>query len=81
LPSAGDVALVCTNLRTKEGKSPVFVDHGGSTFVFPYAHIRFLEIPGENPARSDVRLALPAPVSEPEEIELDEDLLRRVRDA
>jgi hypothetical protein len=85
LPSPGDVAVVCTNLRTRSGKRPVFVDHSESTFVFPYAHVRFLEIPVEAGRRLEP-LALPAPSEEPgepgepEEIELDEDLLRRVRE-
>lgn len=45
VPSASDVALVCTNLRTMNGKRPVFVDQIDSVFVFPFVHIRFVEIP------------------------------------
>jgi len=44
-PSASDISLVCTNLRTLNGKRPVFADDSASLFVFPYAHIRFLEVP------------------------------------
>lgn len=45
VPSAGDLTLVCTNMRTMNGKRPIFADHIESVFVFPYAHIRFVEIP------------------------------------
>ncbi len=45
VPSAADLTLVCTNMRTMNGKRPIFADHIESVFVFPYAHIRFVEIP------------------------------------
>ncbi len=45
LPSASDAGLVCTNVRGLDGKRPVFIDHMGSTFFFPYHVVRFLEIP------------------------------------
>ena len=44
-PSPGDVGLRCTNLRTMNGRRPVFVDDSASIFFFPYLHIRFVEIP------------------------------------
>ena len=44
LPNAADVGLRCTNLRTMNGKRPVFVDDINSVFFFPYLHIRFVEI-------------------------------------
>ena len=44
LPSAGDSCLVCTNMRTLDGKRPVFVDAVGSTFIIPLQHVRFIEI-------------------------------------
>jgi hypothetical protein len=47
-PTPGDVCLVCTNLRTTNGKVPIFVDRGDSTFVFPMAHIRFIEVHAES---------------------------------
>ncbi|HEY0444600.1 MAG TPA: hypothetical protein VGC90_10280 [Candidatus Limnocylindrales bacterium] len=53
VPSAGDLALVCTNLRTMNGKRPIFADRIESIFVFPYAHIRFVEIPPGADAGSD----------------------------
>ena len=45
LPSADDAGLVCTNVRSMDGKRPVFIDAIGSTFFFPYHIVRFLEIP------------------------------------
>ena len=75
-PRPGDVTLICTNVKTLDGRRPVFIDQSDSTFVFPYAGIRFVEIPtGAAPAREA------AAEAEPEELEIDEDFLRRVRDA
>lgn len=45
LPSSSDAGLVCTNVRSMDGKRPVFIDHVASTFFFPYHVVRFLEIP------------------------------------
>ena len=45
LPSPTDVGMLCTNLRTMDGRRPVFIDESRSTFFFPYLHIRFIEIP------------------------------------
>jgi len=74
-PKPGDIALICTNVRTIDGRRPVFIDQSDSRFVFPYAGIRFVEIPsGTAPPRE-------AEAAEPEELEIDEDFLRRVRDA
>jgi len=83
LPSPGDVTLLCTNLRTMNRSRPIFIDHSESTFIFPYSQIRFLEIPRESGTPAEGPLALPAASDQPEEsedIELDEDLLRRVRE-
>jgi hypothetical protein len=82
-PAAGHTGIVCTNLRTMGGKRPVFADHTESVFYFPYAHVRFLEIPpgadGSKPP-PDGRQREPEP--EPEaDLEIDEDFLKRVRDA
>jgi hypothetical protein len=88
LPEPSDVAFVCTNLRTMSGTRPVFVDRSESTFVFPYAHIRFVELPagragqrsgapGDQPRRAESE---PAPPPPEEELEIDEDFLKRVRD-
>ena len=45
MPDPRDLALVCTNLRSMNGSRPVFVDATDSVFVFPYSHIRFVEVP------------------------------------
>ena len=75
-PKPADIALICTNVRTLDGKRPVFIDHSDSTFVFPYAQIRFVEIPsGATPKVEDEA----AP--EADELEIDEDFLKRIRDA
>jgi hypothetical protein len=58
-PSAGDSCLVCTNLRTTNGKPPVFVESSDSTFVFPLVHVRFVEIRAGSVDGQQVRL-LPA---------------------
>jgi hypothetical protein len=51
VPSAADVALVCTNIRMMDGKKPIFIDRTDSTFFFPNLHIRFLEVPNAELAR------------------------------
>ncbi len=49
-PQPGDMALICTNIRTLNGKTPIFVESANSTFVFPMVHVRFVEIkPGSGP--------------------------------
>ena len=78
LPSAGDVSVVCRNLRTIDNKRPKFIDRKDSTFVFPYASIRFVEVySGEAGAPMEDE----AIAAEPDELEIDEDFLRRVREA
>jgi hypothetical protein len=89
MPSPGDISLICTNIRSLDGKKPIFIDHAASTFVFPYLNLRFVEImPGSTAAVTDepstelvVALAEPQPmaIDEPD-LEIDEDFLRRIRD-
>ena len=81
MPSPADVTVICTNLRTIDGKKPVFIDFATSTFAFPMAAIRFVEIlrTGEDGERMAVVATDEA--SEPEDLEIDEDFLRRVREA
>ncbi len=91
-PSPGDIVLRCTNLRTNDGKRPVFIEDSQSVFFFPYLHIRFVEMPAGSLNGSDPSFALdlgneiltlPAPASEPEpepDLEIDEDFLRRIRE-
>lgn len=87
LPKALDQGLLCTNVRLMDGKRPVFIERSDSIFFFPYLHIRFVEVLAkasglpelEGPAGAG---AEPGPVEEPEaDLELDEDFLRRVREA
>ncbi|KRT62708.1 MAG: hypothetical protein XU10_C0022G0028 [Chloroflexi bacterium CSP1-4] len=83
VPLPGDTVLVCSNLRATGGQRPSFIDAIDSTFVIPYQHIRFVEIAAAALGRRDgdaagVELLESGP--EPE-LELDEDLLRRVREA
>jgi hypothetical protein len=81
-PKASDLAVVCTNVRTIDGKRPVFVDFSNSTFVFPMAMVRFVEVPQAG-AEHERRAGLtPVPeAAEPEDLDIDEDFLRRVREA
>ena len=98
-PAPGDVGLRCTNLRTLNGKRPVFVDDIASIFFFPYLHIRFVEIPPGAISGSDPALALATEVADDRaageadgvggadqdadaegELEIDEDMLRRIRE-
>ncbi len=86
MPSVVDTGLVCTNLRTLDGRRPVFVDRSDSTFFFPYHNIRFIEMPStggdapERPAPADPAVAT-APVAADDEPEIDEEFLRRIREA
>ena len=86
MPKPLDQGLLCTNLRSMDGKRPVFVDRIDSTFFFPYLHIRFIEILPSPDAVAPVEAsteepAMPAAGAEPDEdLELDEDFLRRIRE-
>jgi hypothetical protein len=82
-PKASDAAVVCTNVRTIDGKRPVFIDFSSSTFVFPMAMVRFVEIP-TGTGDEGRYAALPSSADEAgetEDLEIDEDFLRRVREA
>lgn len=91
MPATTDITLRCTNLRTLNGKRPVFADDQASIFYFPLAIIRFVEIlPSSLTEEGDRPLVLaagarngrgPAEPAEPEpELEIDEDFLRRIRE-
>ncbi len=81
-PVASDTGLLCTNLRTKGGQRPTYVDRMDSTFFFPYAQIRFIEMPTEGAAASEGGATAEGAVEpEPADLELDEDFLRRIREA
>src|SRR5688572_5887702 len=91
LQTAMDLGVRCTNMRTLDGKRPVFIDDINAVFFFPYLHVRFVEIPPralagtefevdvEVPVTAPVALPAPEPVEE-EDLEIDEDFLRRVRE-
>ena len=82
-PNPADLTVVCTNVRTIDGKRPVFVDYSNSTFVFPMAMIRFVEVPqaGAEQERTAGLVALPDAPEDSEDLDIDEDFLRRVREA
>ncbi|HEX5590021.1 MAG TPA: hypothetical protein VFX65_07005 [Candidatus Limnocylindrales bacterium] len=86
-PKPGDVTLVCENLRTLDGKRPVFIDRSDSRFVIPYIHIRFIEIRKDlsvGPTAGSAGAAAPPPNdpgSDEGDLEIDEDFLRRIREA
>jgi hypothetical protein len=86
MPSPSDVAVLCTNLRMLNGKRPIFADDSASVFLFPLVHLRFIEIlPSSTAERpelaAETRPAGPPAVDDESELEIDEDFLRRVRDA
>ena len=81
-PKSTDLTVVCTNVKTVDGKRPVFIDFSSSTFVFPMAMVRFVEIPREADEADRARLSTTsAGDEESEDLEIDEDFLRRVREA
>ena len=81
-PKPTDLTVVCTNVKTVDGKRPVFIDFSTSTFVFPMAMVRFVEIPR---AADEAERAAPSTAAaedeDAEDLEIDEDFLRRVREA
>ena len=95
LPSPTDIALRLTNLRSPDGKRPVFVDDSKSVFLFPYHRVSFVEIPPQAVAGTElddgtavsenalvpVGAAAPGPgPAEDDDLEIDEDFLRRIRE-
>jgi hypothetical protein len=92
LPSAVDLGVRCTNMRTLDGKRPVFIDDITAVFFFPYLHVRFVEIPPRSLIGTALEVSVevavvagPAPSDEStddeEDLEIDEDFLRRIREA
>jgi len=80
------VTVICTNVRTQDGKRPIFIDQSDSIFVIPLAYVRFIELPRRGPggdgAGGDSLRSRSAPATPAEEeIEIDEDFLRKIRDA
>jgi hypothetical protein len=82
-PKPSDLTIVCTNVRTVDGKRPVFIDFSASTFVFPMAMVRFVEIPqaGAEQERAAGLMAVDGESEDAGDLDIDEDFLRRVREA
>ncbi|HSL77144.1 MAG TPA: hypothetical protein VK867_09375 [Candidatus Limnocylindrales bacterium] len=95
LPNPTDVAVRLTNLRSLDGKRPIFVDDSKSVFLFPYHRVSFIEIPQHAVAGTELGDAVPVPTNalvpvgaaapgaervEDDELEIDEDFLRRIRE-
>ena len=82
-PKPSDQSIVCTNVKTIDGKRPVFIDFSSSTFVFPVAMVRFVEMPTEAVAQADGSRPMMSALDDDDgdELEIDEDFLRRVREA
>ncbi len=90
LPNAIDLGVRCTNMKTLDGKRPVFIDDINAVFFFPYLHVRFVEIPPRSLVGTELEVAVEvaAPVAAPptesldddENLEIDEDFLRRIRE-
>jgi hypothetical protein len=80
-PTPQDIAIVCTNPRTVDGKKPVFIDYPSSTFVFPMSAIRFVEVLRKGEDGDSLTPMVSEQNAEPEDLEIDEDFLRRVREA
>ncbi len=64
-PAASDTWLICTNLRTTNGKTPVFAERADSTFVFPLAQVRFVEIRPASLVESEVAAPLQVTAEQP----------------
>ena len=56
-PRPTDVTLLCTNLRTIDGKRPTSIDSQDSLFMIPLATIRFIEVPANQLAAATAGLA------------------------
>jgi hypothetical protein len=70
LPTAADAGLLCTNLRTMEGRKPLSTEFLDSVFLVPYNVIRFIEIPRDAIAKAGLGVDLPArPAQLPAEAE------------
>ncbi len=67
LPTAADAGLLCTNLRTIEGRKPVSTEFLDSVFFMPYNTIRFIEIPRASIHSAGLDKDLPQPAALPAE--------------
>ena len=57
LPQSVDLGVRCTNMRTLDGKRPVFIDDIKAVFFFPYEHVRFVEIPPRSLIGTELEVA------------------------
>lgn len=91
LPESDMVLLRCTNVRTMNGTRPVYIDDLNSIIYFPMLHLRFIEIlPATQGAEhlalgpGEERVPVQAGIAKSDlddDLQIDEDFLRRVRDA
>lgn len=79
MPTPRDNAVLGRNVRTLDGKRPSYIERSESTFVFPYGGIRFIELRSGATPDSDGDEG--ERTGEPDVLEIDEEFLRRVRDA
>ena len=87
VPTAAYAALRCRNVRFMNGKRPVFIERPDALCLFPMVQVRFIEIPapapsdGSSDARDPDRGDAGSEHDLNGELELDEDFLRRIREA
>lgn len=94
LPAPTDLAVLCTNVRTRDGKQPQFIEDPQAWFLIPIHEITIIEIPTGS---TEPALATPADrnghaasvgendmmvveqAADTEPLDTDEDLLARIR--
>ena len=92
LPEGDTVLLRCTNVRTLNGTKPIFIDDLNSIIFLPMLHLRFIEILPATPEGTgtwrlgpgEERVPVQAGIAKADledDLQIDEDFLRRVRDA
>jgi hypothetical protein len=82
MPGTTDTLLVCSNLRLMNGQTPVFVDRSDSVFIFPLHQIRFIEILRVSLGEGTYdQVEVPQLHEAEPDLELDEEFLRRIREA
>jgi hypothetical protein len=47
LPAPTDQAVLCTNLRTRDGKKPTFIDDTKGWFLIPMHEVTIVELPAD----------------------------------
>ena len=91
VPAPNDVTVLCTNLRTRDGKRPSYIEDGGAWFLLPMHEVTIIELPADAletaaATTADEPIQLPSgPMAEPADeldtapLETDEELLARIR--